>query len=136
MARRVAMLRAGGAEVEVAGFRRGDAPPSTLPVDVVVDLGTTHDGRMVHRLAATLDAARRAPRWSRSLSRPDVIIARNLEMLGVANRLRGLWGGAPSLVYECLDIHRLLLRQDGLGRAMRAVEQRLLRAVDLLITSS
>lgn len=136
VARRVTMLRAGGAEVEVAGFRRGDAPPSTLPVDTVVDLGITHDRRMVHRLAATLDAARRAPRWARSLSRPDVIIARNLEMLGLANRLLGLWGRTPTLVYECLDIHRLLLRQDGLGRAMRAVEQRLMRAADLLITSS
>ncbi len=130
------MFRAGGAEVEVAGFRRGDAPPPVLPTATVVELGITHDGRMAHRLAATLGAAARASRWSRALGRPDVIVARNLEMLGVANRLLGLWGGTPRLVYECLDIHRLLLRQDGIGRAMRAVEQRLMRPAELLITSS
>ncbi|MHA6692670.1 glycosyltransferase [Devosia sp. A449] len=136
MARRVAMFRAGGAEVEIAGFRRGDAPPPTLPIDTVVELDITHDGRMLHRLAATLGAAWRAPNWSRSLRRPDVIVARNLEMLGVASRLLGLWDHAPTLIYECLDLHRLMLRPDRIGQAMRALEQRLMRSVDLLITSS
>lgn len=136
VARRVAMFQMGGAEVEVAGFRRGDAPPAALQVDRVVELGITHDARMLHRLAATLGAALRASSWSRQLKRPDVIVARNLEMLGVANRLRGLWGRAPRLVYECLDIHRLMLRQDKIGLAMRGVEQRLMRGVNLLLTSS
>lgn len=136
VAKRVAMFQAGGAEVEVAGFRRGDAAPPNLPIDTVVELDITHDGRMLHRLAATLNAAWRAPGWSRSLSRPDVIVARNLEMLGVANRLLGLWDRAPALVYECLDLHRLILRQGRVGQAMRAVEQRLMRRADLLITSS
>lgn len=134
--RRIAMFQAGGAEVEIVGFRRGDAPKPVLPLKTIVELDVTHDGRMVQRLAATLNAAWRAPDWSRSLARPDIIVARNLEMLGVANRLIGLWDEAPALVYECLDIHRLLLRQDQLGRAMRAVEQRLMRNVDRLITSS
>lgn len=134
--RRVAMFTQGGAEVEVAGFRRGDAPPPTLPVGTVVELDITHDGRMMQRLAATVGAACRAPRWAKSLRQPDVIVARNLEMLGVANRLRGVWGNAPRLVYECLDIHRLMLRQDRIGQAMRAVEQRLMRHVDVLVTSS
>ena len=130
------MFRAGGAEVEIAGFRRGDGPRPVLPIDTVVELDITHDGRMLHRLAATLGAAWRAPNWSRSLRRPDVIVARNLEMLGVANRLLGLWDNAPTLIYECLDIHRLMLRPGRIGQSMRAVEQRLMRSVDLLITSS
>ena len=134
--RRVAMFRQGGAEVEIAGFRRGDAPPPSLPLDTVVELDITHDGRMLHRLAATVGAAWRAPGWTRSLGRPDVIVARNLEMLGVANRLLGLWSNAPTLVYECLDIHRLMLRKDHIGHALRVLEQRLTRRVDLLITSS
>ena len=134
--RRVAMFQAGGAEVEAAGFRRGDAPPAALPIDTVIELDITHDSRMLHRLAATLGAALRAPAWSRSLRRPDIIVARNLEMLAVAQRLLGLWDVPPVLVYECLDIHRLMLRQDRIGRAMRAVEQRLLRKVELVITSS
>lgn len=134
--RRVAMFRAGGAEVEIAGFRRGDAPSPNLPLDTVLELDVTHDGRMLHRLAATARAAAGARGWSQSLARPDVIVARNLEMLGVANRLLGRWDRPPLLVYECLDIHRLMLRQDRIGRIMRSVEQRLMRHVDTLITSS
>ncbi|SEQ42193.1 succinoglycan biosynthesis protein ExoL [Devosia sp. YR412] len=136
VARRIAMLQAGGATVDLVGFRRGDAPKPELPVETMVELDITHDGRMLQRLVATLGAAWRAPDWSRALKRPDVIMARNLEMLGVANRLVGLWGGTPALVYESLDIHRLLLRSDGVGQAMRGLEQRLMRRVDALITSS
>ena len=134
--RRVAMFRQGGAAVEIAGFRRGDAPPPSLPLDKIVELDITHDGRMLQRLGATLAAAWRAPSWAKSLRRPDIIVARNLEMLGVAQRLMGLWDVAPVLVYECLDIHRLMLRTDRIGGAMRALEQRLMRDVDLVITSS
>lgn len=134
--RRVSMFGVGGAQVQVAGFRRGDAPKPSLPVETVIELDITHDGRMLHRLATTIGAAWRAPDWAKSLKRPDIIVARNLEMLGVANRLLRLWDRPPTLVYECLDIHRLLLRQDQIGQAMRAVEQRLMRPVDMLITSS
>ena len=134
--RRVNMFRAGGAEVEIAGFRRGDSPKPRLPLDTVVELDITHDGRMLHRIAAAARAAAGARLWSRSLSRPDVIVARNLEMLAVASRLRGLWDRTPALVYECLDIHRLMLRRDRIGQIMRAAEQRLMRNVDVLITSS
>ncbi|MGB3337818.1 MAG: glycosyl transferase family 1 [Devosia sp.] len=91
---------------------------------------------MMQRLAAAMGAAWRAPNWAGSLGQPDIIVARNLEMLGVANRLRGFWGNAHRLVYECLDIHRLMLRQDRIGQAMRSVEQRLMRHADVLITSS
>jgi succinoglycan biosynthesis protein ExoL len=40
------------------------------------------------------------------------------------------------IVYECLDIHRLVLRDDPVGRALRAAEARLARDGKLLITSS
>ena len=136
VARRVSMFRAGGAEVEIAGFRRGDAPSHDLPLDTVLELDITHDGRMLHRLAATARAAAGARSWSQQLRQPDIIVARNLEMLGIANRLVGRWDNTPVLVYECLDIHRLMLRGDRIGRVMRAVEQRLMGHVDLLITSS
>lgn len=134
--RRIAMFQTGGADVEVAGFVRGDAPPHRLPVETVVQLDVTHDGRMLHRLVATVGAALKASGWSRGLTEPDVIVARNLEMLGVANRLHALWRGRPRLVYECLDIHRLMLRDDRLGQGIRALEQRLMRSADLLVTSS
>jgi succinoglycan biosynthesis protein ExoL len=136
VARRVEMFRLGGAEVEIAGFRRADAPPPDLPLDRIVELDITHDARMLQRLLATLKARYRAAGWARDFSRPDVIVARNLEMLAIGNRLMRLWPKAPAIVYECLDIHRLMLRQDGIGRAMRAVEQRLMEATSLLLVSS
>jgi succinoglycan biosynthesis protein ExoL len=136
VARRVEMFRLGGAEVEIAGFRRADAPPPDLPLDRIVELDITHDARMLQRLLATLKARYGAAGWARDFSRPDVIVARNLEMLAIGNRLLRLWPKAPAMVYECLDIHRLMLRQDAIGRAMRAVEQRLMEATSLLLVSS
>ena len=65
-----------------------------------------------------------------------MVLARNLEMLFLAARLRSSWSTAPAIVYECLDIHRLLLRPDVVGRALRGLERSLLRDADLLITSS
>lgn len=134
--RRVAMFRHGGADVVLAGFKRGDAPPTTLPLETVIELDVTHDGRMLQRLTATVSAAWRAPRWTKSLQRPDIIVARNLEMLGVAQRLLGIWEVPPILVYECLDIHRLMLRDDAIGRAMRGAERHWSKQAALLLTSS
>ncbi|MDO8323579.1 MAG: glycosyl transferase family 1, partial [Phenylobacterium sp.] len=49
VARRVRMLRAGGAEPVVLGFYRGDAPPDMIAGAEAVDLGRTYDGRLGHR---------------------------------------------------------------------------------------
>ena len=57
-------------------------------------------------------------------------------MLAIAVRGRDLCVRPPALVYECLDIHRLLLRQGGVGRALRELEGWLARHASLLITSS
>lgn len=135
VARRVDMFRLGGADVEIAGFRRADAPAPRLPLAAVVEFDRTHDGRFAQRLAATLRACAGARRWGRRFVPPDIIVARSLEMLAVANRLLATWPAA-ALVYECLDIHRLMLRDDAIGKAMRATEQGLSRGAAALITSS
>lgn len=134
--RRVRMFRLGGADVEVGGFRRADAPVPSLPVGKAIEFDRTHDGRFAQRLAATLRVCAGAPQWRREFSRPDVIVARSLEMLALGNRLMALWPETPALVYECLDIHRLMLREDAVGKAMRAAEQGLSRRAAALITSS
>lgn len=136
VARRLAMFKLGGAEVEIAGFRRADSPPADLPLARMIELDITHDARMLHRLVATLRATHSAREWGRTLSRPDAIVARNLEMLAIASRLRALWLEPPTLIYECLDIHRLMLRPDQVGSAMRGVEQRLMSKASRLLTSS
>jgi succinoglycan biosynthesis protein ExoL len=136
VARRIDMLRLGGAGVDVAGFRRAGTESPRLDVGHYLELDQTFDARFVQRLTATMRASAMVGRWARGLAQPDIIIARNLEMLALANRLRAHWSGRPALVYECLDIHRLMLREDGIGRAMRAAERRWSRQASLLITSS
>jgi succinoglycan biosynthesis protein ExoL len=136
VARRINMLRLGGAGVDVVGFRRAGTETPRLDVGKYLELDQTFDARFVQRLTATMRASAMVGRWARGLAQPDIIIARNLEMLALGNRLRAYWSGRPALVYECLDIHRLMLREDGIGRAMRAAERRWSRQASLLITSS
>ena len=134
--RRVMMLQAGGAGVTLAGFRRGDTPADGIDGLTAVDLGATRDGKFAQRLKAVAQAAFSLADRLRGISRPDVIIARNLEMLALANRANTLFGGDVPIVYECLDIHRLLLRDDPVGKALRHAERRLGRGASLLLTSS
>ncbi|THF55212.1 glycosyltransferase family 4 protein [Ollibium composti] len=133
--RRVRMLEAGGATVALAGFRRGAVPEhheGTAPVE----LGRTEDGRFTQRLASVASAAVSLAGKLRHVPRPDVIIGRNLEMLALARRARAAFGGDTPLVYECLDIHRLLLDAGPVGKAMRGAERLFGRDAALLITSS
>lgn len=131
--RRTLMLEAGGADVTIAGFRRGAYAPHD---NCAIELGVTKDGRFGQRIAAVAKSAVLLPGKLRGVGKPDVIIARNLEMLALANRANAIFGGKVPIVYECLDIHRLLLRRDLAGRALRGVEQYLGRKISLLVTSS
>ncbi|MDQ0458377.1 glycosyltransferase [Rhizobium paknamense] len=134
--RRVLMLVAGGAEVMLAGFRRDSNALAAVEGIQPIELGLTADGRFGQRASAVIKAAFGVRRMLGHLPRPDVILARNLEMLAVGRRARHAFGAPVPLVYECLDIHRLVLREDGLGKALRALEGRLSRQASLLITSS
>lgn len=136
VARRVAMLQAGGADVVLAGFRRGGQQSAQVCGVAPIELGLTEDGRFAQRLLAVARAA-----WSLGvrlgrITPPDIIIGRNLEMLALANRARHLFGAEIPIVYECLDIHRLMLRQDAVGKALRQAEKWLASAAVLLMTSS
>jgi hypothetical protein len=129
--RRVEMLVRGGADVRVLGFRRGEPPPFAF-----VDLGRTEDGRLAARAASVARAILTLPRWARSLEGAEVVVARNLEMLAVAAAARRFGARRAKLIYECLDIHRLLSGA-GLGsRLLRGLERLLLARVDGLLVSS
>jgi succinoglycan biosynthesis protein ExoL len=136
VARRVDMLRLGGAQIDVAGFRRAGTAVPSLDVGTYLELDETFDARFAQRLLATVRAVSSVRQWAPRLPQPDLIIARNLEMLSLANRLQGLWPNRPPIVYECLDIHRLMLREDAIGRAMRGAERHWSKQVALLLTSS
>lgn len=135
-ARRVAMLQAGGAAVTLAGFRRTAEPVDAVRGLVPIDLGRTRDGRFAQRVLAVAATALGARGRFARVPRPDVIVARNLEMLALANRLNAVYSADIPIVYECLDIHRLMLAEGRLGDAMRAAERRLGRNAALLLTSS
>ena len=132
--RRVDMLRMGGADVSVAGFRRRSGP---LP-EAAMELGQTYNGRMMWRALSVLSQRLRLRATFRDLPAPDTILCRNLEMLALAAPLkRTMWPHHPVLlVYEVLDIHRLMIGQSFKARTMRAIERRLCRHVDTIIVSS
>lgn len=135
--RRVSMLQAGGATVKIAGFVRGDGKPIDFPADPPLCLGQTHDARLIQRAAGIVRVlATRMNALKRHLDGVDVVLARNLEMLAVAARLVRMMNPRPRLVYECLDIHRLLTAPGIAGGAIRRIERIAGRDVDLVVTSS
>lgn len=134
--RRIIMLRAGGARVTLAGFRRTTNAVPDVEGLQPIDLGATRDGRFGQRLAAVAKAALSIGSKLAAMPKPDLIIARNLEMLALARRAKAAFRGGVPIVYECLDIHRLVLRNDMLGKALRTAERYLARDVKLLVTSS
>ncbi|WP_299677748.1 glycosyltransferase [uncultured Roseobacter sp.] len=132
--RRTDMLRMGGADVIIAGFRRSTG---TLPERALV-LGQTHNGKMLHRAAQVLRLRLKPPSELASIGPIDVILCRNLEMLALGAPLhRALRQHQHvALVYEVLDIHRLMIGQGWLARGLRWLERRLSRDLDRLIVSS
>ncbi len=134
--RRVAMLHIGGADVTLAGFHRGP-PPAGDGQTRIIPLGQTYNARMGQRALAVARAFAGLRGTLGDVPAPDVILARNLETLALAPRLRRLFGSRrPALVYECLDIHAMMLGEGPKARALRQVERSLLAHTRLILTSS
>lgn len=133
--RRVRMLHTGGAKVTLIGFFRGEIPGEVEGCKPVV-LGRTHDARLLQRVAATVKGALRVGRLREILANADVVMARQLELLAIGARARRLLAPGATLVYECLDIHWLMIARGVPGWAMRRLEGRLLGKCHLLIVSS
>lgn len=130
--RRVRMLHAGGAKVIVLGFRRGKDFPAQLDGAPTVDLGQTADAQFGQRILAVLRNAAADKTLRAAIADSTILMARNLEMLVLAAKLKR----GRRLVYECLDIHRLLLKNNLFAQIIQRVERALLRHVDLIVTSS
>jgi glycosyltransferase involved in cell wall biosynthesis len=133
--KRVLMLRTSGLDVVVAGFWRGSSAPLRLAGADALSLGRTFDAQLVHRGLVTFQQALK-PRWPRDLASGDVFLARSLQMLAIAVAAKRSTSGTPAIVYECVDVHRLLLSAGPAGIALRALERALLNRVDLLLVSS
>jgi succinoglycan biosynthesis protein ExoL len=134
--RRVRMLGAGGAAVTPIGFRRGPQPVNAIEGVSAVEIGRSADGILLRRALTVMSALIKRGILARHVVGSDAIIARNLEMLVLAADARKRYAPEARLVYECLDIHRILLSRRTDGFLLRALESKLWRQVDLLITSS
>lgn len=134
--RRVAMLKTGGARVSVAGFRRTDEIIRDVEGCPAVDFGRTYNAGFLQRIFSVLRTVLFLAQYRALFADADIILARNLEMLAIGVRGQSLCARKPMLIYESLDIHRLLLRQDFIGAGLRALEGWLSRRASALITSS
>lgn len=134
--RRVLMLREGGADVTLAGFRRGENSLAEVHGVRPIELGQTSDAKFAQRIGAVVSAVAGLKTKLAGIAKPDVVIGRNLEALAVAHRANALYGGDVPIVYECLDIHRLLTRNDAIGKVVRGAEARFGRNAKLILTSS
>ena len=101
-----------------------------------VDLGKTRDGAFVQRVLRIFSGARVATRSKEKLAAVDVIYARNLDMLACAFLAKRHAKLDTPVIYESLDVHRLLTREDFIGKALRWVEKSLLRRTIGLVVSS
>lgn len=133
---RTAMLRAGGAEIVLLGFRRDDKGVDIGGDIKVIDLGRTFDRDFIQRILMVLKRSFHLGAWADEIRDADVLLARNLEMLSIAAAVRRKRATRARLVYESLDIHRLLLSKRIWGTCLRAIERTLLRQADLLVTSA
>ena len=121
--------------LQVTGFMMRRRDPGTLECENV-DLGETRDGAFVQRIRQVFAGARRAAADRAKLAAADVIYARNLDMLACAFLARRYAGLVTPVIYESLDVHRLLTRSDLIGKAMRRLEHSLLKRTVGLVVSS
>lgn len=134
--RRAEMLRTGGAELALAGFRRRDTAPSQVAGVTPLDLGRTFDGRLAHRAGLVAMRCASAAALREVVQGADIVLARNLEMLAIAAVARRAYAPDARLVYECLDIHRLMCGSRPASSVLRALEAALLRSCSAVMVSA
>jgi succinoglycan biosynthesis protein ExoL len=130
------MLKIGAKRLVVIGFRRGAECPQHIEGCEIVDLGATRDGAFFARIGSVASASIRLKLLESFVRDSEVVLARNLEMLYLAVQARRRYAPNAALVFECLDVHRLLLGQNLAGRILRSLESWLMRDVNLILTSS
>jgi succinoglycan biosynthesis protein ExoL len=131
--RRVQGFRDDGLEVVGFTMRRQDA---VTPEWQNIDLGRTYDGAYLQRIKSVFRGARLAVENRELLASADIIYARNLDMLATAFLAKRKAKLKTPVIYEALDVHRILTRKDPLGFAFRRLEGALLSRTRRLVVSS
>ncbi len=101
-----------------------------------VALGETENGAYFDRIWSIFRGAFRAAKHKQALTESDLIVARNLDMLATAFLTKRLTGLRTPVVYECLDVHRMLCRKDLIGWIARKFEAAFLKRSRGVIVSS
>lgn len=135
VSRRVRMLGTAGRGVVLLGFERARGGSSSRQSAGIV-LGRTYNNRLLARALSLLLAIPRAWRNRNAWLSAEMFLARNLEMLALVMLLTRLTRPRARIVYECLDIHRLMLAKSLPGVILRALERFCLARTALVITSS
>lgn len=130
--RRITQFVEGGADVILLGFSRVKHPPTEVSGVPAILLGRTRESKFLDRAMAVALALVRTRHWRKLIRNADAIVGRNLECIAVAAAARR---DVP-LVYEVLDVHRLLVGRGVDGRILRFVEGTLIKRCALIITSS
>ncbi|MGH1421779.1 MAG: glycosyltransferase [Hyphomonas sp.] len=131
--RRVAAFERDG--LEVTGFMMArQSNVSTAWKNI--KLGETRDGAFLNRIKNIFSGARIAASHADTLATADLVYARNLDMLACAFLAKRFCRLKTPVVYESLDVHRLLTRPDIVGKALRWIEKSLLRRTKGLVVSS
>jgi succinoglycan biosynthesis protein ExoL len=136
VARRVRMLRAGGMDVTLIGFNRAPEPVLELEGVAAHQLMRTRNGRLAGRASSVARIAMTLGRWRHLFVDADIIMACQLEMLMLANLARSRYAPRAPIVFECLHVHRLMVRRGMVGTVLRFVERKLLKTCNLLVVSS
>lgn len=137
--KRICGLRLAGAYVHVSGFERMRGPANAAragdPDDDVV-LGRTRNGDFPQRIAAILAALIKIRALKPKIYASDLMIARNLEMLFLACIAKAITRSKAAMIYECLDLHRLMLGKGVASMLLRWLERILLAQCQMVLTSS
>jgi succinoglycan biosynthesis protein ExoL len=136
VARRVRMLRLGGATLTLLGFRRSSKPVEHVDGIEAFDLGQTFEGKLLTRAALVAKRSMAGRTIGPMVADADVLLARNLEMATLAEASR-LWTRSDvQLAYECLDIHPAQLGLGVVSRMLRGWDRHILRRSSALLVSS
>lgn len=130
--RRARMFEIGGAKVAVAGFCRDEQLSPQIAARSPLLLGGSQDAALLRRAASAAQRSIFNRELREFMADADVIVARNLEQLAIARVIVG----ARPLIYECLDIHRLLVSNGVAAILVQQVEASLLPRCSMLLTSS
>lgn len=119
----------------VTGFMMRRRDPGSIEWNNI-DLGETRDGAFLQRIVQVFRGARIASAARQQLAEADIIYARNLDMLACAFLAKRRARLATPVIYECLDVHRLLCRRDLVGMVLRRLEGWLLKRSRAVVVSS